>query len=75
MPETDGEQCQELERLERKYDFLNTHNEMNEITGIKKTIEMGPITDINGTLTTDLQQKMNKWTEYISHFFDDKDKK
>lgn len=42
---------------------------------MEKTIQMGPKRDINGTLMTNLQQKKNKWTEYISKLFIDKDPK
>lgn len=46
-----------------------------EKTGMKKTVQSEQIRDINRTFKTDLQQKIYRWRNYISHLFDDEERK
>lgn len=69
-----SDQCEEVEELERKYDFFNMHKKVKEISGTHRIKSTSLLKNTDGTPILDMQQKLKRWTEYIKELFNDEDR-
>lgn len=65
------EDCQEIEALQEKYDSFNMYKKVKETAGLIKPRTICKLTDKQGNLVIDKQDKIKVWSNYISELFKD----
>uniref|UniRef100_A0A8D8VTC7 Craniofacial development protein 2 n=1 Tax=Cacopsylla melanoneura TaxID=428564 RepID=A0A8D8VTC7_9HEMI len=65
------EKCQEIEELQRMHDDFNVHRKVKEVAGLVKKGTGGKLTDRDGRIIINLEEKKAEWKEYIETLFHD----
>lgn len=60
-----SEKCREIEKLNQKHDTFNVHKKVKEATGRNRKRITGNITNRQGQVIMEIQEKMKIWKEYI----------
>lgn len=55
----------------RKYDHFNMRKKIKEMTGTDKKQSVGNLTNPDGMLVGEIEQKLRVWKEYVEKLFDD----
>ncbi|CAG9827719.1 unnamed protein product, partial [Diabrotica balteata] len=50
------------------------HKRIRELTGMRKTLQTRQLRDERGVVIIDINQKMQRWTQYIAQLFEDKER-
>ncbi|KAI5754908.1 hypothetical protein M8J77_012531 [Diaphorina citri] len=68
-----SEQCKEIENLQGKHDSFNLHKKIKEFTGLfhKNNNCVSNLTDDDGNIMINVEDKMKTWKRYIEELFND----
>uniref|UniRef100_A0A8D8SH15 Craniofacial development protein 2 n=1 Tax=Cacopsylla melanoneura TaxID=428564 RepID=A0A8D8SH15_9HEMI len=65
------DRCTEIEFLQQKHDSYNLHRKVKELTGTCNRKQQGKLTDSDGNIIIDKQEKLKTWKEYLEKLFED----
>ncbi|XP_030747109.1 uncharacterized protein LOC115875737 [Sitophilus oryzae] len=63
--------CDEIEALQEKHDSFNVHKKVKELAGLQKKRQPSILTDQNGKIIMEMEEKLRTWKNYIIELFDD----
>lgn len=63
--------CEETETLQAKQDNFNIHKKVKELVGLQNSRQPTILTDQNGKIITDIEEKLKTWKNYIEKLYED----